>query len=478
MHDRQRLYLGGEWVAPSGAGVIEVTDAATEEVIGRVPAGRAADVDRAVAAARGAFDGWAATPPAVRAAHLDRLHAGILERLVDLGNLIAHEVGMPASTAMVTQAGVALVVVETFADLARNFAFEEKVRNSLVVYEPVGVVGAVTPWNYPLFQAVSKVAAALAAGCTVVLKPSEVAPLSAFVLAELVDAAGFPGGTFNLVSGGPDAGEALVGHRGVDMVSFTGATAKGRRIAEVAAHTLKPVTLELGGKSASVVLDDADLEEAVQASVRQGLLHSGQTCMAWTRLLVPREHHDEAVLLARKVVEQLVVGDPMDPATDLGPLATASQRERVRQYIEAGLREGATLVTGGVDPPEGLDRGFYVRPTVFADVSNDMTIATEEIFGPVLCIIPYDGEGSDGEDEAVRIANDSLYGLHGAVFSGDRARAEAVARRLRTGQVDVCGVGGFNPWAPFGGYKQSGRGRELGRWGLEEFLEVKSLQLP
>ncbi|MGH9224786.1 MAG: aldehyde dehydrogenase family protein [Acidimicrobiales bacterium] len=474
MDDRDRLYIGGGWVDPAGAGRIEVIEAATEDVLARVPAGNAEDVGRAVTAARAAFEGWAATPAEERAECLDRLHAGILASLVDLGTLIAHEVGMPARTAMVAQAGVALVVAESFAELARTFPFEERVGNSTVVYEPIGVVGALTPWNYPLFQAVSKVAPALAAGCTIVLKPSEVAPLSAFALADLIHEAGFPAGTFNLVTGyGHEAGEALVGHPGVDMVSFTGATAKGRRVAEVAGRALKRVTLELGGKSASVVLDDADLEEAVQASVRQALLNSGQTCMAWARLLVPRDQHDEAARLAAKVVEQLVVGDPHDPSTDLGPLASAAQRDRVRRYIEAGVREGATLVTGGAEPPLGLERGFYVRPTVFADVSNDMTIATEEIFGPVISIIPY-----DGEDDAVRIANDSPYGLHGAVFSADRARAQRVARRLRTGQVDVCGVGGFNPRAPFGGYKQSGRGRELGRWGLEEFLEVKSLQLP
>jgi acyl-CoA reductase-like NAD-dependent aldehyde dehydrogenase len=318
-----------------------------------------------------------------------------------------------------------------------------------------------------------KVAPALVAGCTVVLKPSEVAPLSAFVLAEVVHDAGFPPGVFNLVTGyGRPTGEALVEHPQVDMVSLTGSTPAGRRVAELTARTLKRVTLELGGKSAAIVLDDADLEDAVEACVRQALLNSGQTCMAWTRLLVPREHHDEAAKVAARVAESLTMGDPLSDA-DLGPLATAEQRQRVRQYIRAGIDEGATLVTGGDDPPAGLERGFYVRPTVLAGVDNGMAVAREEIFGPVVAIIPH-----DGEDDAVRIANDSPYGLHGAVFSGDRDRAERVARRLRTGQVDVCGAGGFNPYAPFGGYKQSGRGRELGRWGLEQFLEVKSLQLP
>ena len=471
---RGQLFVGGRWVEPAGTGVIEVVNAGTEDVLGSVPAGNAADVDAAVAAAREAFEPWAATAVEVRADLLQRLSDGLMGCLPELGTLIAQEVGMPVSTATVAQAGLPAVVVKTFVDIVRQFPFEEPLGASTVVYEPMGVVAAITPWNYPLHQAVSKVAAALAAGCTVVLKPSEVAPLSAFVLAELIAEAGFPPGVFNLVTGLPKlVGEALISHPGVDIVSFTGSTATGQRVAEVAAQTLKRVTLELGGKSASIVLDDADLEEAVQASVRQAFLNSGQTCMAWSRLVVPRERHDEAALIAGKVAEQMKLGDPLDPESELGPLASHDQRERVRRYIRLGMQEGATLVTGGVDPPVGLDQGYYVRPTIFSDVDNDMAIAIDEIFGPVVVIIP-----ADDEDDAVRIANDSPYGLHGAVFSSDPKRAERVARRMRTGQVDVCGVGGFNPLAPFGGYKQSGRGRELGRWGLEEFLEVKSLQLP
>jgi len=474
MHDRGQLFIGGKWVDPAATGRIEVVNAATEAVLGLVPAGSPADVEAAVAAARAGFEPWAATSVDTRADLLQRLGDALMARLPEFGTLIAQEVGMPVSTATVAQAGLPAVVIKSFVDIVREFPFEEALGASMVVREPMGVVAAVTPWNYPLHQAVSKVAAALAAGCTVVLKPSEVAPLSAFLLADLIDEAGFPPGVFNLVTGHPKVvGEALITHPGVDVISFTGSTATGQRVAEVAAQTLKRVTLELGGKSASLVLDDADLEEAVQASVRQALLNSGQTCMAWSRLVVPRERHDEAALIARKVAEQLRMGDPLEPESDLGPLASHDQRERVRRYIRLGQQEGATLVTGGVDPPEGLERGYYVRPTIFADVSNDMAIAVDEIFGPVVVIIP-----ADDEDDAVRIANDSPYGLHGAVFSSDRTRAEAVARRMRTGQVDVCGVGGFNPFAPFGGYKQSGRGRELGRWGLEEFLEVKSLQLP
>jgi acyl-CoA reductase-like NAD-dependent aldehyde dehydrogenase len=330
----------------------------------------------------------------------------------------------------------------------------------------------VTPWNYPLYQLACKVGPALAAGCTVVAKPSEVAPLTGFELADVADEVGLPPGVFNLVSGDGAVGHALVAHPDVDMVSFTGSTAAGRTVAAAAAATVKRVTLELGGKSPAVVLDDADIDEAVRSAVSQCYLNSGQTCIAWSRLLVPRSRHDEAVAVARKVAEEFTVGDPLTGGARLGPLATRDQQERVQGYIRMGVEQGATLVAGGPEPPEGLPRGFYVRPTVFADVEEDMTIAQEEIFGPVVAVIPY-----DDEDDAVRIANGTIYGLHGAVFSRDRERALAVARRLRTGQVDVGG-GTYNHLAPFGGYKQSGVGRELGRQGLEEFLEVKSLQLP
>ena len=474
MGDRAELYIGGAWVQPARPGTITVVNAATEQPLATVPAGSREDIDRAVAAARDAFEGWASSPLEERLGHLERLHAGLLGRIDEVGRVVAQEVGMPLPTASVIQGGVPAVIIKSFIDLARHFPWEEQAGSSTIVREPVGVVGAITPWNYPLFQAACKVGAALTAGCTVILKPSEIAPLASFVLAEEVDAAGFPPGVFNLVTGyGPVVGEALVSHPGVDMVSLTGSTATGRRVSELAAQTLKRVTLELGGKSAAIVLDDADLEEAIDATVRQAFLNSGQACMAWSRLIVPRLFHDEAARIARKVAEQLVVGDPLEEGTDIGPLASAEQRERVRRFIRLGVQEGATLVTGGTEPPDGLNRGYYVRPTVFADVSNEMAIAIEEIFGPVVSIIP-----AEDDDDAVRIANESPYGLHGAVFSRDTARAERVARRLRTGQVDVCGVGGFNVLAPFGGYKQSGRGRELGRFGLEEYLEVKSLALP
>ena len=472
-HDRDRLYVGGEWVVPSGSGTIEVVEAATEEVMGRVPAGEPPDVERAVAAAAEAFEDWSVTPVKERAEWLGRLRDGLLARVTEVATLVAREVGMPLPMATVVQASVPAAIVGSYVEIVEGFPFEETAGGSVVVREPVGVVAAITPWNYPLYQLVCKVAPALAAGCTVVAKPSEIAPLSAFALAEVAHDVGLPAGVLNVVSGyGPVVGQALATHPAVDMVSFTGSTAAGRKVAAAAAGTVKRVTLELGGKSPSVVLDDADLDEAVRATVSQCYLNSGQTCLAWTRLLVPRARQPEAVEVAHAVAGEFTVGDPLAGDARLGPLATREQQERVRSFIRRGIEEGATLVAGGPDPPEGLDRGFYVRPTVFADVAPDMAIAQEEIFGPVLAIIPY-----DDEDDAVRIANGTIYGLHGAVFSGDRERALAVARRLRTGQVDVNG-GGYNHLAPFGGYKQSGLGRELGRQGLEEYLEVKSLQLP
>ena len=333
-------------------------------------------------------------------------------------------------------------------------------------------MGAITPWNYPLHQIAAKVAPALAAGCTVVLKPSEVAPLNAFVLAEVMHEIGLPPGVFNLVSGtGSDVGEAVARHREVDIVSFTGSTRAGKRVAELAAATVKRVTLELGGKSATVILPDADFDRAVPAGVTMCFLNSGQTCNALTRMLVPRDRLRETEEIAVRTAESYTLGNPLDDTTRIGPLVSAAQRERVRAYIQNGIDEGAKLVIGGVDPPEGLEKGFFVRPTVFSEVRRDMTIAQEEIFGPVLSILPY-----DTEDEAIEIANDSVYGLAGAVWAADAARATGVARRIRTGQVDING-GSFNPLAPFGGFKQSGHGRELGKFGLEEYLEIKSLQL-
>ena len=470
---RDRLFIGGRWVAPSGSEMIDVHNAGTGEVMGRVPAGSAKDVDAAVAAARGALDKWSATSPGVRSELLEKISAGLKARADELAKTIAQEVGMPLKLAGRIQAGLPIANFANFARLLKDFVFEERVGNSLVVREPVGVVAAITPWNYPLHQIALKVAPALAAGCTVVLKPSEVAPFNAFILAEAIEAAGLPQGVFNLVTGfGANAGEALVKHRDVDMISFTGSTRAGKRISELAAQSVKRVALELGGKSASVVLDDADLATAVKGTVNGCYLNSGQTCTALTRMLVPDSLYQEAARIAAEVAKSFTVGDPLAETTRLGPLSSQAQLERVRGYIRKGLQEGAELLAGGAEPPEGVPPGgYYVKPTVFGRVRNDMSIAREEIFGPVLSIIPY-----QDEEDAVRIANDTVYGLAGAVWSRDDARAQRVARRIRAGQVDVNG-GAFNMNAPFGGFKQSGHGREAGVYGLEEFLEYKSLQL-
>jgi aldehyde dehydrogenase (NAD+)/betaine-aldehyde dehydrogenase len=378
---------------------------------------------------------------------------------------------MPVALSKMIQAGLPTMDFGSMAEQLERVEWEQEIGNSLVVREPIGVVGAITPWNYPLHQIAAKVAPAIAAGCTVVLKPSEVVPLNAFVLAEIFDELGIPAGVFNLVTGfGPVVGEAIAGHPGVDAVSFTGSTRAGKRVSELASQTVKPVTCELGGKSANVILDDAPLQQAVTDGVGKAFLNSGQTCSALTRMLVPREKLAEAEQIAAAVADAFTPGDPFAETSRLGPLVSDVQLERVRGYIRKGVEEGARLVTGGDEAPEGLETGFFVRPTVFSDVRNDMTIAQEEIFGPVLSIIPY-----DSEDEAIRIANDSIYGLAGGVWSGDPARAEAVARRIRTGQVEINGAA-FNPLAPFGGFKQSGHGRELGYLAIEEYLGVKALQ--
>ena len=443
-------------------------NATTEEVMGRVPAGGAADVDRAVAAARAAWTSWSVSKE--RAKCLTRISEGLQARMSDIATVIASEVGMPINLAMIVQVGLPITTFGAMA--AASLPAEEELGASLVVREPIGVVGAITPWNYPLHQVAAKVAPALAAGCTVVVKPSETAPLSAFILAEVIDGAGVPPGVFNLVTGnGAVAGEALARHQDVDMVSFTGSTRAGRRVSELAAASVKRVTLELGGKSPSVILDDADVVRAVRDGVAKAFINSGQTCSALTRMIVPRSRLAECEDLAVAAAATYRLGDPLVQGTRLGPVASAAQRERVRAYIRAGVDGGARLLTGGPDAPEGLERGFFVRPTIFSDVDPNSVIAQEEIFGPVLAIIAYDTEA-----EAVAIANGTVYGLAASVWSADRDRALRVARQLRAGQVEVNG-GSFNPQAPFGGYKQSGNGRELGCYGLEEFLEVKSLQL-
>ncbi len=470
--ERDKLFIGGGWVEPEGTATIEVIDSATEEVLGTIPEGTPGDVDRAVAAARAAFPDWSDRPVEERVAYLTAISEALGARMEPLADLITHELGMPRTLSQIVQVGLPMASFASMAQITSDFTWEETIGSSLVVREPVGVVGAITPWNYPLHQIAAKVAPALAAGCTVVLKPSEVAPLNSFVLAEIIADIGLPAGVFNLVTGfGPVVGEAVAAHPDVDMVSFTGSTRAGRRVSEVASATVKRVALELGGKSANVILDDADLPTAVADGVGKCYLNSGQTCSALTRMLVPRDRLSEVDELAVKAAEGWAPGDPFDDTTRLGPLVSALQRDRVRSYIDRGVAEGAKLLTGGSAPPDGLDRGFFVRPTVFSSVTSGMTIAQEEIFGPVLAILPY-----DSEDDAVEIANDTEYGLAGGVWSGDGERAKSVARRLRTGQVEVNG-GAFNPMAPFGGYKHSGHGRELGPFGLEEYLEVKSIQL-
>jgi acyl-CoA reductase-like NAD-dependent aldehyde dehydrogenase len=470
--DRDKVYIDGAWVPSTGKGTIDVVNSTTEEVMGRIPSGTAEDVDKAVQAARRAFETWSTTSVEERAKYLTRITEGLQARMDEIATLVSQEVGMPKTLSLLVQAGLPLMDFQNTATLVNEVQFEEQVGNSLVVREPVGVVGAITPWNYPLHQVAAKVAPALAAGCTVVLKPSEVAPLNAFVLAEIIDDVGLPAGVFNLVTGTGDVvGEAMSAHPDIDMISFTGSTRAGKRISEVAAGTVKRVTLELGGKSPNVILDDADLEKAVADGVAKAFLNSGQTCSALTRMIVPRSKLAEVEAIAKAAAESFTPGDPFGESTRLGPLVSGAQRERVRGYIKKGQEEGARIVTGGAEAPEGLDQGYFVQPTVFSDVTTDMTIAQEEIFGPVLSILPY-----DDEEEAVRIANDTIYGLAGGVWSGDAERAKAVARRIRTGQVEVNG-GSFNPMAPFGGYKQSGKGRELGKFGIEEYLETKSLQL-
>jgi aldehyde dehydrogenase (NAD+) len=470
-HEHDRLFIGGDWIEPSTGQRFEVENPTTEQIIGHVPAAQAEDVDRAVTAARDAWPAWAALSRGERADHLERLRAELERRRDEMAQTITAEMGSPATIAATIQVGLPLTVIGSFVDLLRADEVPERVGNSIILAEPVGVVGAITPWNYPLHQAVAKVAAALAAGCTLVHKPSEIAPLSAYLFAEIVAAAGLPAGVYNLVSGdGAGAGEALVSHPGVDMVSFTGSTRAGRRVAALAADGVKRVALELGGKSANVILADADLSVAVKVGVGNCMLNSGQTCTAWTRMLVPAARQEEAIELARAAAAKYQPGDPTDRATRLGPLVTAAQRTRVLDYIALGAAEGARLV---VDGREGLPgTGHFVGATVFADVDAASTIAQDEIFGPVLSIIPY-----ADEEEAIRIANGTPYGLAGAVWSADTDHAVAVAKRLRTGQVDING-GPFNHLAPFGGYGHSGVGREFGHHGLAEFCETKSLQLP
>ena len=455
------FYIDGAWRPAAGRDRIDVVNPVDEQIIGQVPAGTAEDVDTAVRAARAALPGWAATPPAERAARLTALRDVLVARKDEIAETVTAELGSPLPFSQNVHAAVPIAVAGSYAELAATYPFEEKAGNSTVLLEPVGVVGAITPWNYPLHQIVAKVAPALAAGCTVVLKPAEDTPLVAQLFAEAVAEAGVPAGVFNLVTGlGPVAGQALAEHPGVDLVSFTGSTAVGRQIGATAGAAVKRVALELGGKSANVILPSADLAKAVNVGVANVMSNSGQTCSAWTRMLVHRDRYEEAVGLAATAAAKY--------GSRIGPVVNAKQWQRVRGYIEKGVAEGARVVVGGAEPPR--EQGYFVSPTVFAEVTPEMTIAQEEIFGPVLVILSY-----EDEEDALRIANGTVYGLAGAVWAGDEAEAVAFARRMDTGQVDING-GRFNPLAPFGGYKQSGVGRELGTHGLAEYLQTKSLQ--
>ena len=463
-------YINGQWQAATSKEHFEVHDASTEEVMATVPQGTTEEASQAVLAARAAFPAWAALSVEERCQYIDKIVAGLKARTDEMATAIAREVGMPIKMAKMIQVGGPVFNWGNAAKVARAYHYEEKVGNSLVVREPIGVVGCITPWNFPLNQITLKVAPALAAGCTVVLKPSEIAPVNAMILTEIIHAAGLPPGVFNLVNGaGPVVGEVLASHPEVDMVSFTGSTRAGKRVAALAAESVKRVTLELGGKSASVVLPDADMAAAVKGTLSACLLNSGQTCSAHTRMLVPESRYEEIKALLQAGIAKYPLGISLDENSRLGPLITATQRERVTGFIQQGLQEGAELIAGGSDKPP-FDKGYFVHPTALR-VKPDDTLAREEIFGPVLVVLTY-----KDEDEAARIANNTIYGLGGGVWSGSDEHALAFARRMRTGQVDINGAP-FNGNAPFGGYKQSGNGRENGKYGFEEFLEHKAIQL-
>ncbi|SDR49914.1 aldehyde dehydrogenase (NAD+) [Paraburkholderia fungorum] len=470
MRHLQQFYIDGEWVEPSGTARLAVIDPCTEESLGEVALGNAHDADRAVAAAKRAFVSFSQTSVAERVALLESILEAYLKRYDEMAEVISREIGAPAKLSHDWQAALGKRHLEETLRTVERFPWQRMKGSTLVNHEPVGVAALITPWNWPINQIVCKVAPALAAGCTMVLKPSEVSPLNALLFAEIIDAAGVPKGVFNLVNGdGPTVGAVLAAHPDVDMVSFTGSTRAGVEIARLAAPTVKRVHQELGGKSANLLLDDADFDTAVAAGVRSCFGNSGQSCNAPTRMLVPAARHDEAVAIATRVAQTLRVGAADDPATGMGPVVSSVQFERVQRLIGVGIEEGATLAAGGLGRPEGLQRGYYVKPTVFANVNPSMTIAREEIFGPVLAIMPY-----RDEEDAIAIANDTPFGLAAYVQSADQAHARRVALRMRAGSVYV-NYPAWDPGSPFGGYKQSGNGREYGEWGLEAFLEVKGV---
>lgn len=470
MYDFRRFFIDGTWVQPSGRREIDVINPATEQPVGRILLGTGEDVDAAVKAARRAFESFSETSRPERIALLERIVAVYERRMEDVATAISDEMGAPMNFALRAQADSGLEHLRTTLAVLKEFEFEEMIGSTQIRREPVGVCGLITPWNWPMNQIACKVAPALAAGCTMILKPSEIAPLSAHVFAEIMEEAGVPKGVFNLVDGdGPTVGEAISRHPDIDMVSFTGSTRAGVLVAKAAADSVKRVSQELGGKSANIILEDADLHTAVKRGVLSMMSNTGQSCNAPSRMLVPEKLYDQAVQIAKEIAAKPVVGDPKSDGVTMGPVANKSQFEKIQRLIEAGIAEGATLVAGGPGRPEGIAKGYFVRPTVFANVNNSMTIAREEIFGPVLTMIPY-----KDEEEAIRIANDTVYGLSGYVYSGNLDRARRVARRLRTGMVHLNGAS-TDANAPFGGYKQSGNGREWGREGLKEFLEVKAV---
>ena len=470
MYQFEKLYIDGEWVLPEIVCNAQVTNPASEQVAANYVQGGIAEVDRAVMAARRAFPAWSKTSSSERANCIRRLAELMQERREELAVAISTELGMPLHLCREIQVGGPIEGLLSYAELAQEMDQVEKRGNAYIVRDPIGVCGFINPWNYPLHQMIGKIAPALAAGCTMVVKPSEQTPINSFILADIIDQAGIPPGVFNLVTGpGRVVGEALCGHPLVDMISFTGSTGVGTRVAQLAAESVKRVCLELGGKSPLIITEGANLEAAVDYGVRDIMMNSGQTCTALSRMFVPEEKYTEAIKLAKSVAESLTVGDPENSHSDMGPMCSKAQRDAVLRYINVGIEEGATLVTGGLVPSESCKVGYYIYPTIFADVENSMKIATEEIFGPVLCMIPY-----SSVEQALAMANDSDFGLSAAVWAEDAEAALLIAKNLQAGQVFVNG-GAFNYAAPFGGYKRSGNGREWGAQGLEEFVEIKAI---
>jgi aldehyde dehydrogenase (NAD+) len=471
MRTYDKFYINGQWVEPIGKGKSEVINPSTGEISAVVPYGNAEDVDAAVKAARDAFESWSRTTAEERADFLRKLAAEGEKRNADLTQTIIDELGMPVQNAAVFQVDPLGIICESFANKAHLMEESKEVGNSVVVKEPIGVCSMINPWNYPIWQMIGKVAPAIAAGCTMVVKAASQTPSHLFIFAEMCDAVGLPAGVFNMVHGsGREIGEALSSHPDIDLVTFTGSTAAGIQVSKVAAPTVKRVCLELGGKSPFIITEEADLEAAMEFGINDVMVNTGQTCNALTRMIIHESRYEEAVELAKTKAEALVVGDPNDPGVFVGPMSSAGQRKTVLDYIRQAISDGARLVTGGTDMPAGLTTGNYVLPTVFADVTNDMIIAQEEVFGPVLVMIKY-----STVDEAIEIANDTPYGLASAVWAGDKDKATTIARRIKAGQCAING-GEPNHEAPFGGYKESGNGREFGEEGLHEYCELKAMQ--